>query len=118
MRFIGRREGISETLEERMDQAEATTKDNDRITLFVAFNYGGRAEIMDAAAAFEGGDEEEFRKGLYAPEMHDLRGLRDGGDVGSDEEHRAETELQKSTDDSIKEIDSLLKGKEEEILEV
>jgi len=71
MRFIGRREGISETLEERMDQAEATTKDNDRITLFVAFNYGGRAEIMDAAAAFQGGDEEEFRKGLYAPEMHD-----------------------------------------------
>jgi undecaprenyl diphosphate synthase len=71
MRFIGRREGISETLEERMDQAEATTQDNDRITLFVAFNYGGRAEIMDAAAAFEGGGEEEFRKGLYAPEMHD-----------------------------------------------
>ena len=50
--------------------------------------------------------------------MHDLRELKKEGDAGSDEEHRAESELQKQTDDSIKEIDSLLKGKEEEILEV
>ncbi len=71
MRFIGRREGVSEALQERMDQAERTTAGNDRITLFVAFNYGGRAEIMDAAATYEGGGEEEFRRGLYAPEMHD-----------------------------------------------
>jgi undecaprenyl diphosphate synthase len=71
MRFIGRRDGVSDELQERMDQAESTTADNDRITLFVAFNYGGRAEILDAAAAFEGGGEDEFRKGLYAPEMHD-----------------------------------------------
>ncbi len=42
-----------------------------RITLFVAFNYGGRAEIVDAALRFSGGGEEEFRKGLYAPDMHD-----------------------------------------------
>ena len=48
--------------------------------------------------------------------MHDLRELRDGGDVGSDEEHRAETELQKLTDAKVKDIDGLLKGKEEEIL--
>lgn len=54
MRFIGRREGVSEALQERMDQAERTTAGNDRITLFVAFNYGGRAEIMDAAATYEG----------------------------------------------------------------
>jgi undecaprenyl diphosphate synthase len=71
MRFIGRRDGVSDELQERMDQAETTTASNDRITLFVAFNYGGRAEILDAAAAFEGGGEDEFRKGLYAPEMHD-----------------------------------------------
>jgi undecaprenyl diphosphate synthase len=71
MRFIGRRDGVSGELQERMDQAESTTADNDRITLFVAFNYGGRAEILDAAAAFDGGGEDEFRKGLYAPEMHD-----------------------------------------------
>ena len=44
---------------------------NDRIILFVAFNYGGRAEIVDAAARFQGGTEEEFRALLYAPEMHD-----------------------------------------------
>jgi len=50
--------------------------------------------------------------------MHDLREMKKEGEAGSDEEHRAETELQKQTDDSIKEIDGLLKGKEEEILEV
>ena len=47
------------------------TADNDRITLFVAFNYGGRAEILDAAARYTGGGEEAFRALLYAPEMHD-----------------------------------------------
>jgi undecaprenyl diphosphate synthase len=71
MRFIGRREGISEELTGRMDWAEDKTAANDRITLFVAFNYGGRAEILDAAAVYEGGGEEEFEKHLYAPEMHD-----------------------------------------------
>jgi len=71
MRFIGRREGVSKKLAEQMDWAEATTAANDRITLFVAFNYGGRAEILDAAARYEGGGEEAFRSLLYAPEMHD-----------------------------------------------
>ena len=71
MRFIGRREGISEDLVQRMDWAERITDANSRITLFVAFNYGGRAEIVDAARAFTGGTEEDFRKLLYAPEMHD-----------------------------------------------
>jgi undecaprenyl diphosphate synthase len=71
MRFIGRREGISEELTGRMDWAEERTAANDRITLFVAFNYGGRAEILDAAEAYQGGGEEEFHKHLYAPEMHD-----------------------------------------------
>jgi undecaprenyl diphosphate synthase len=71
MRFIGRREGVSEELTDRMDWAEAKTDANDRITLFVAFNYGGRAEILDAAAAYQGGGEEEFESHLYAPEMHE-----------------------------------------------
>ncbi len=71
MRFIGRREGVSERLREQMDWAEALTAGNERITLFVAFNYGGRAEILDAARRFEGSSEEEFRACLYAPEMHD-----------------------------------------------
>jgi undecaprenyl diphosphate synthase len=71
MRFVGRRDGIAPELIERMDWAEEKTRGNERITLFVAFNYGGRAEIVDAARRFEGESEEEFRAGLYAPEMHD-----------------------------------------------
>ncbi len=50
--------------------------------------------------------------------MHDLRELKKEGEAGSDEEHRAETTLQNRTDESIGQIDDLLKGKEEEILEV
>lgn len=71
MRFVGRREGIAGELVEKMDWAEETTAANDRIKLFVAFNYGGRAEIVDAARSFKGDSEEEFRRHLYAPEMHD-----------------------------------------------
>jgi ribosome recycling factor len=50
--------------------------------------------------------------------MHDLRELKKEGDVGEDDERRAESELQKETDAAISEIESLLTGKEEEILEV
>jgi ribosome recycling factor len=50
--------------------------------------------------------------------MHDLRELKDAGEAGSDDEHRAEVELQKVTDARIGELDELLKGKEAEILEV
>lgn len=50
--------------------------------------------------------------------MHDLRELKKEGEAGSDDEHRAEVELQRLTDDAVEQIDSLLKGKEEEILEV
>jgi undecaprenyl diphosphate synthase len=71
MRFLGRREGVAPELVERMEWAEQTTAANDRIVLFVAFNYGGRAEIVDAARSFQGDSEEEFRDHLYAPEMHD-----------------------------------------------
>jgi undecaprenyl diphosphate synthase len=71
MRFIGRRDEVSERLQERMNWAEGETAGNSRMTLFVAFNYGGRAEILDAAARFEGGSEEDFQQLLYAPEMSD-----------------------------------------------
>jgi undecaprenyl diphosphate synthase len=71
MRFIGRREGVSPELVRQMSWAEEVTDANTRITLFVAFNYGGRAEIVDAARRFAGGSEEDFRACLYAPEMHD-----------------------------------------------
>ena len=71
MRFIGRRERVSDELVQRMEWAESLTAANERITLYVAFNYGGRAEILDAAARFDGGDEADFARLLYAPEMHD-----------------------------------------------
>lgn len=71
MRFIGRRDGLNEGLMRRMDWAEEKTAANTTITLFVAFNYGGRAEIVDAARTFCGETEEEFRRHLYAPDMHD-----------------------------------------------
>jgi undecaprenyl diphosphate synthase len=71
MRFVGRREGLDPELTRRMDWAEEKTAANTRITLFVAFNYGGRAEIVDAARSFSGETEEEFRRHLYAPDMHD-----------------------------------------------
>jgi undecaprenyl diphosphate synthase len=71
MRFIGRREGVDQQLVEQMAWAERKTAANERITLFVAFNYGGRAEIIDAARSFTGTTEEEFRAHLYAPDMHD-----------------------------------------------
>ena len=71
MRFVGRREGLDPGLVEKMEWAEGTTAGNERITLFVAFNYGGRAELVDAAARYEGGGEEAFAAGLYAPDMSD-----------------------------------------------
>jgi undecaprenyl diphosphate synthase len=72
MRFIGRRsDPVPPELIERMEWAEGVTAENTRITLFVAFNYGGRAEIVDAARTFTGGDENDFRNHLYAPDMHD-----------------------------------------------
>ncbi len=65
-----------------MRWAEELTDANSTITLFVAFNYGGRAEILDAAVRLQaewaasgagvgGATEEELRRCLYAPEMHD-----------------------------------------------
>ena len=69
MRFIGRRDEVSDELREKMAWAEHRTRENDRMKLFVAFNYGGRAEIVDAAERYGGGGEEEFAKLLYAPEM-------------------------------------------------
>ena len=71
MIFIGRRDEVSAELREKMGWAEDKTRENDRMKLFVAFNYGGRAEIVDAAERYGGGGEEEFAKLLYAPDMRD-----------------------------------------------
>lgn len=81
MRFIGRREGLPTELVERMRWAEMLTSDNKRIVVAVALNYGARSEIIDAARAFEGGSEGDFRACLYAPDMHDPDVLiRTGGE--------------------------------------
>jgi ribosome recycling factor len=50
--------------------------------------------------------------------MHDLKSLKDEGDVGADDERRGEQELQKLTDANVAELDGILKGKEAEIMEV
>jgi undecaprenyl diphosphate synthase len=71
VRFVGRRDRISTRLREQIGWAEELTGDHRDRTLFIAFDYGGRAEILDAASGYEGGGEEEFRRRLYAPEMAD-----------------------------------------------
>jgi undecaprenyl diphosphate synthase len=75
VRFVGRREGVPEELARRIAGAEALTAGNTAITVFIAFNYGGRQELLDAAAALSASGEpptlESFRSHLYAPEMHD-----------------------------------------------
>lgn len=71
MRFIGRRDRVAPDLVEAMEWAESETSGGDRLTLFIAFDYGGRNEIIDAARRYEGGGEDAFQELLYAPEMHD-----------------------------------------------
>jgi undecaprenyl diphosphate synthase len=72
IRFIGRRAPpVAAALLEKMQWAEELTANNTRMTFCVAFNYGGRAEIVDAARTFTGSTEDEFRAHLYAPDMHD-----------------------------------------------
>src|SRR5262249_10868222 len=82
LRFIGERgDPVPQGLVKRMDWAEGLTAANDRITLFVPVNDGGRAESQRATRAFAGTTEEEFRAGFYAPEMHDPQLLiRTGGE--------------------------------------
>jgi undecaprenyl diphosphate synthase len=74
VRFIGRRSGVSEELLARIEAAETLTAANERMTLYIAFNYGGRAELVDAAAAAAAAgevSEASLAAHLYAPEMHD-----------------------------------------------
>jgi undecaprenyl diphosphate synthase len=71
LRFIGRRDRLSPTVIEQVDWAEQLTARHTRRTLFVGFDYGGRSEILHAAERYQGGGEEEFRRFLHAPDMHD-----------------------------------------------
>jgi undecaprenyl diphosphate synthase len=77
-RFIGRRDRAPDALREKMEETEAETAGNDRLHLWIAFDYGGRAELVDAARALvadglapEDVDEEALAARLYAPEMPD-----------------------------------------------
>jgi undecaprenyl diphosphate synthase len=92
VRFLGRREGVDPELLRRIDGAEAANPAEPAMTMYIAFNYGARDEIVDAARALAasaahgvGGSavdgpapglaelvtEDAFRACLYAPEMHD-----------------------------------------------
>jgi undecaprenyl diphosphate synthase len=77
-RFVGRRDRAPEELQAKMRELEATTAANDRLNLWIAFDYGGRAELVDAARRLLADgveqadvDEELLRSHLYAPEMPD-----------------------------------------------
>lgn len=82
MRFIGRRDApVPADVVETIEWAEQLTATNERLTFFVPLNYGGRAEIVDAARTFTGSTEDEFRRHLYAPDMHDPEiVIRTGGE--------------------------------------
>ena len=77
-RFIGRRDRAPAWLQEAMVHLEEETAGNDRLNLWIAFDYGGRAEIVEAVkrvlangADAAGLDEEVFARYLYAPELPD-----------------------------------------------
>jgi len=71
LRFIGRRDRIAPQVAEEIEWAERLTERHKGRTVFVGFDYGGRAEILHAAERYEAGDEEEFRRHLYAPDLED-----------------------------------------------
>jgi undecaprenyl diphosphate synthase len=82
LRFIGRRDRLSERVMEGIDWAEQLTAGNSSRSLYVAFDYGGRAEILYAAGRYAGGGDEEFRRNLYAPDMKDPELIiRTGGEL-------------------------------------
>ena len=74
-KFVGRRDRAPEWLRGRMAELEAATENERRLHLWIAFDYGGRAEIVEAARRLaesgEAFDEETFARHLYAPEMPD-----------------------------------------------
>jgi undecaprenyl diphosphate synthase len=81
VRFLGRREELTQQLIAELERVQELTAANRTLELYLAFNYGGRAEIVQAAGRFDGDSEEEFRALLYAPQMQDPEVIiRTGGD--------------------------------------
>ncbi len=79
LRFLGRREGLPEPVLEALQEAEELTAHNESLDVYIALNYGGRAEIVDAARRMaadgvppEEMDEETFARYLYAPEVPEV----------------------------------------------
>jgi undecaprenyl diphosphate synthase len=79
LRFLGRREGLPEPVLEALREAEEMTAQNESLDVYIALNYGGRAEIVDAARRMaadgvpaEAIDEETFARYLYAPEVPEV----------------------------------------------
>ena len=82
LRIIGRRDRVSDAVRDQIDWAEELTAHHAERTLFVAFDYGGRAEILHAAERYAGGGEAEFAKHLYAPDLEDPELIiRTGGEL-------------------------------------
>ena len=73
--FVGRRDRAPDWLQQKMAELEAATAGETRLNLWIAFDYGGRAEIVEAARRIaESGaevDEETFAQYLYAADMPD-----------------------------------------------
>ena len=79
LRFLGRKEHLAENVRAAMDEAEWLTRGNDRLDVYVALNYGGRGEIVDAVRRMISAgldpdevDEATFARYLYAPEVPDV----------------------------------------------
>ena len=79
LRFLGRRGHLPKEVREAIEEAEELTKNNDKLDVYVALNYGGRAELVDAARrmmedglASEEVDEATFASYLYAPEVPEV----------------------------------------------
>ncbi len=79
LRFLGRREGLPGSVLEALEEAEERTAANERLDVYIALNYGGRSEIVDAARriaadglAPEEVDEATFARYLYAPEAPEV----------------------------------------------
>jgi undecaprenyl diphosphate synthase len=71
IRLLGLRDGVPRAVLQAVQRAEAATAHNTRMSLFVAINYGGRQELLDAAQRYNGGGEQAFQDLLYAPDMRD-----------------------------------------------
>ena len=79
LRFVGRREGLPERVLEALDEAEKLTAQNSSLDVYIALNYGGRAEIVDAARRMAADgvapgdiDEGTFARYLYAPDVPEV----------------------------------------------